>query len=50
VNIFIAIMGPIYAALATQSMSLAFVVMGGVILTAGILLRVDKLVGAKAEV
>jgi len=48
-NIFVAVMGPIYAALATQSMSLAFVVMGGVILVAGTLLRVDKLVTSKAE-
>jgi MFS family permease len=49
VNIFVAVMGPIYAALATQSMPLAFMVMGGVILAGGIVLRVDKLVGVKAE-
>lgn len=48
-NIFIAVMAPIYAALATRSMSLAFVVIGGVILMAGVALRVDKLATMKAE-
>jgi MFS family permease len=47
-NIFVAVMGPIYAALASYSMPLAFVVMGSMILAAGTALRVDKLVEANA--
>lgn len=43
VNMFVAVAAPLYAALATRSLPLAFVVMGGVILVAALLLRVDKL-------
>lgn len=43
VNLFIAIMGPLYAALATRSLPLAFAAIGVVILTAGAVLRVDRL-------
>lgn len=40
VNLFIALAAPVYAAIATQSMPLAFMVMGAVILIAGTRLRV----------
>jgi MFS family permease len=43
VSLFIAIFAPIYASLAQQSLELAFVAMGGVIVLAGILLRVHNL-------
>ncbi|MCB9459173.1 MAG: MFS transporter [Anaerolineaceae bacterium] len=43
VSLFIAIVAPIYAAIATRSLPLAFLVMGSVILVAGITLRVDRL-------
>jgi MFS family permease len=43
VSLFIAVVAPIYAALATRSLSLAFVVMGSVILGASLLLRIDRL-------
>lgn len=43
VSLFIAIFAPIYASLAQQSLELAFVAMGGVIVIAGLLLRVHKL-------
>jgi MFS family permease len=44
VNLFVAIMAPIYAAIGTRSLPLAFVAIGLVILAAGGLLRVDRLV------
>jgi MFS family permease len=40
VNLFIALAAPVYAAIATQSMPLAFMVMGAVILVAGLTLRI----------
>lgn len=43
VNMFVAVAAPLYAALATRSLPLAFVVMGSVILVAVLLLRVDRL-------
>lgn len=43
VSLFIAIAAPIYATLAQQSLVLAFLTMGGVILVAGLLLRVYRL-------
>jgi hypothetical protein len=43
VSLWIALAAPFYAAIATGSLPLAFAVMGGVILLAGILLRVDRL-------
>lgn len=43
VNVFVAVVAPIYASLATRSLSLAFVVMGSVILGASLLLRIDRL-------
>ena len=43
VSLFVAIVAPIYASLAQISPILAFMVMGGVILIAGILLRVHRL-------
>lgn len=42
-SLFVAIMGPVYGALATQSLPLAFAVMGGVILVAGFTLRVWRI-------
>ena len=36
-------MAPLYAAIATQSLPLAFLAIGSVILLAGIALRVDRL-------
>ena len=42
VNLFIAIMGPIYAALATQALPLTFASIGTVILLAAGLLRLPK--------
>ncbi|MAU08993.1 MAG: hypothetical protein CL607_04165 [Anaerolineaceae bacterium] len=44
VNLFIAIVAPIYAAIGTRSLPLAFLAMGGVILFAGVVLRVDRLI------
>lgn len=43
VSLFIAVIAPLYAALAARSLSLAFVVIGSVILGAALLLRVDRL-------
>jgi len=43
VNLFVAVAAPIYAALASRSLPLAFMVMGSVILLAGVLLRADRL-------
>lgn len=43
VNMFVAIFAPLYASLAQQSLELAFVTMGGVIIVAGLLLRVYRL-------
>ncbi len=43
VSLFVAIVAPIYAAVATHSLPLAFVVMGSVIVGASLLLRVDRL-------
>jgi len=43
VSLFVAIGAPIYATLAQQSLVLAFVVMGGVIMIAGVVLRVYRL-------
>lgn len=50
VSLFIAVVAPLYASIAAQSLSLAFVVMGSVIIGAAFILRVDKLpfVAAKA--
>lgn len=47
-NIFIALMAPLYAALAMQAPSLAFAVMGAVIIGAAALLRVDRLLTGPA--
>lgn len=50
VNLFIALMAPIYAALAMRTLPLAFLAIGGVILLASVLLRIDRLaVHAKSE-
>lgn len=43
-SLFIAVAAPLYAALAVESLSLAFVVMGCVILITGVGLRVDRMV------
>ena len=43
-SLFVAIMAPVYAALATRSLPLAFVAMGAVILAAAVMLRVDRVV------
>jgi predicted MFS family arabinose efflux permease len=43
VNVFVAVVAPIYAALATRSLPLAFAVMGSVIIGASLLLRIDRL-------
>jgi len=43
VSLFIAIVAPLYASIAARSLSLAFVVMGAVIIGASLLLRIDKL-------
>lgn len=43
VSLFLAVGAPIYAALAQRSLSLAFVVMGAVIISAGLLLRAHRL-------
>lgn len=48
VNLFIALVAPVYAAIAMTSLPLAFVVMGGVILVAALVLRVDRLMAAPA--
>lgn len=46
-SLFVAVVAPLYAAIATRSLPLAFSVMGGVILLAGVLLRVDQ--GARVQ-
>jgi hypothetical protein len=38
-NLFIAIMAPLYAAIATHSLPLVFVAPGGVILVSGLIIR-----------
>lgn len=43
VNLFLAVVSPLYAAIGTRSLPLAFIVMGSVILIAGLVLRVDRL-------
>ncbi len=43
VNLFVAARGPLYAAVAAQSLPLAFVAIGAIIIGAALLLRVDKL-------
>ena len=43
VSLFLALMAPLYAGLAQVSLELAFVVMGAVIIAAGLLLRVQRL-------
>jgi len=43
VNLFVAVFAPFYATLAHESLVLAFAVMGGVIVIAGLLLRVYRL-------
>lgn len=42
-NLFVAVMAPVYAALGTRALPLAFVAIGGMILAAGAVLRVDRL-------
>jgi MFS family permease len=42
-NLFIGIVGPVYAALGTQGLPVAFVAMGIIILGAGTVLRIDRL-------
>ena len=42
VSLFIAVVAPLYAALAAHSLSLTFVLMGSVILSASFLLRIDR--------
>lgn len=42
-SLFIALMGPIYGAIGTRSLPLAFIIIGGVIITAALVLRVDRL-------
>ncbi|MEO8397611.1 MAG: MFS transporter, partial [Chloroflexota bacterium] len=42
VSLFLAVVAPLYAAIASHSLALAFVVMGGVILGASLLLRIDR--------
>jgi MFS family permease len=49
-SLFIAVMAPAYAALATRSLPLAFLVIGTVILAAGLVLRVDRIVGEMAGI
>ena len=52
VSLFIAVAAPLYSALATRSLPLAFVVIGAAIIGAALLLRVDRLssdVGTKAQ-
>ena len=46
VSLFVALAAPVYAALAEESLSLAFVVMGAVIVAAGLLLRAHRLPAA----
>ena len=46
VSLFVAIGAPIYAAIAQQSLSMAFVVMGAVIISAALLLRAHRLPGS----
>ncbi len=48
-SLFVAVMGPVYGALATHSLPLAFAVMGGVILTAGAALRVGNISQASSS-
>ena len=43
VSLFLAVMAPVYARLAQDSMAAAFVLMGGVIIGAGLLLRAHRL-------
>lgn len=43
-SLFVAVMAPVYAALATASLPLAFGVMSGVILVSALLLRVDRVI------
>jgi hypothetical protein len=47
VSLWLALAAPVYAAIATGSLPLAFGLMGGVILLAGVLLRVDRLASAR---
>ena len=46
VSLFVALAAPVYAALAEESLSMAFVVMGAVIVAAGLLLRAHRLPAA----
>ena len=48
VSLFVALAAPVYAALAEESLSMAFVVMGAVIVAAGLLLRAHRLPRAEA--
>ncbi len=43
ISLFVAVVAPVYAAIATRSLSLTFFVIGSVILIASLLLRVDRL-------
>ena len=49
VSLFLAVGAPLYASLAQQSMVLAFAVMGGVIIVAGVVLRVYRLPAERTE-
>ena len=42
-SLFVGVMAPVYATVAGQSQPLAFILMGSMILGAGIVLRVDRL-------
>ena len=48
ISLFVALAAPVYAALAQESLSKAFVLMGAVIVAAGLLLRVHRLPRAEA--
>jgi MFS family permease len=49
-NLFVALIAPLYAAVASLSLPLAFALMGVVIVAAGVLLRADKLAaGVKSD-
>lgn len=45
-SLFVALVAPVYAALAQQSLAVAFIVMGAVIIIAALLLRVHRLPAA----
>lgn len=49
-SLFVAVVAPMYAAVAIRSLPLAFVLIGSVIIIVGVVLRVDRLMGEAEEI